>query len=50
LIGGVLPADKGSISICGQDMTQVSSGARDQLRADHLGIIFQQFNLLPILA
>lgn len=50
LIGGVLPTDMGSISICGQDITKLSSGRRDQLRADHLGIIFQQFNLLPYLS
>jgi len=49
LIGGVLPVDTGAISICGQDITQVSAAQRDQLRADHIGIIFQQFNLLPYL-
>jgi len=50
LIGGVLPAVTGLISICGQDITQLSAGQRDQLRADHIGIIFQQFNLLPYLS
>ena len=47
LIGGVLTPQAGHLSICGQDMTALSSGQRDQARADHLGIIFQQFNLLP---
>ena len=47
LIGGVLPPAAGSLSICGSDMTKISSGKRDKIRADHLGIIFQQFNLLP---
>lgn len=47
LIGGVLTPQAGHLSICGADMTALSSGQRDQRRADHLGIIFQQFNLLP---
>jgi len=50
LIGGVLTSDSGSVVICGQDITDIASGQRDQLRADHLGIIFQQFNLLPYLS
>jgi len=50
LIGGVLTPDSGAISICGQSLSDVSSGKRDQIRADHLGIIFQQFNLLPYLS
>ena len=47
LIGGVLAPQAGKLSLCGSDMTTISSGKRDKIRADHLGIIFQQFNLLP---
>ncbi len=47
LIGGVLSPQSGKLSICGLDMTQASPAKRDSIRADHLGIIFQQFNLLP---
>jgi len=47
LIGGVLTPQSGALSICGSDMTTLSSSQRDKARADHLGIIFQQFNLLP---
>ena len=50
LIGGVLTPGAGSVVICGQDIMEISSGQRDQIRADHLGIIFQQFNLLPYLS
>ena len=50
LIGGVLKPDKGSVSICGNKIVDISSGQRDQIRANHLGIIFQQFNLLPYLS
>ena len=49
LIGGVLRPHAGHISICGTDITTLPSGRRDQIRADHLGIIFQQLNLLPYL-
>jgi len=50
LIGGVLTPRTGSIQIKGEDIVGKSSAARDRLRADHLGIIFQQFNLLPYLS
>ena len=50
LIGGVLTPDAGSISISRQDITDITPGQRDQIRADYLGIIFQQFNLLPYLS
>jgi putative ABC transport system ATP-binding protein len=50
LIGGVLNPREGRISICGTDMTSLSSGRRDKMRADHLGIIFQQLNLLAYLS
>jgi putative ABC transport system ATP-binding protein len=49
LIGGVLQPKHGEISICGTDITPLSSSRRDKMRADHLGIIFQQLNLLPYL-
>jgi len=50
LIGGVLTPRHGSIHINGQTITSKTSAVRDQIRADHLGIIFQQFNLLPFLS
>ena len=50
LIGGVLSPQRGSIEVSGQPMSSMPSSRRDQLRADFLGIIFQQFNLLPYLS
>ena len=50
LIGGVLTPQAGSIRVAGHDMATIASSRRDQVRADHLGIIFQQFNLLPYLS
>lgn len=47
LITGVLSPSSGNISILGQALN--SQRRRDQFRADHFGIIFQQFNLIPYL-
>ncbi len=50
LIAGVLEAGQGEISVLGHDMTKMSGSQRDQVRADHLGVIFQLFNLVPYLS
>ncbi len=47
LLAGVVMPQSGSIELLGTDITQLSSSARDRFRAEHLGIIFQMFNLLP---
>ncbi|MNT21802.1 ABC transporter ATP-binding protein YtrE [compost metagenome] len=41
---------RGSIRLLGQELTELSAGARDTFRVDHTGYIFQQFNLLPFLS
>jgi ABC-type lipoprotein export system ATPase subunit len=46
LIAGILTADSGSVHIGDQDMTGLSEHARDRLRAQSIGYIFQTFNLL----
>ena len=50
VIAGVLEADVGKVSVLGQDLASLSSSARDRMRADHLGVIFQMFNLVPYLS
>jgi len=50
LIAGTLAKPGGVLRVCGRDLASLSGAARDRLRADHLGIIFQQFNLLPFLS
>lgn len=50
LIAGVLVAQSGSIEILGTPLGSMSSAARDRFRADHIGVIFQQFNLIPYLS
>lgn len=50
LIGGVLTARSGTVRILGEDLGAISAARRDRLRADHIGFIFQMFNLLPYLS
>jgi len=50
LLGGVQLAKRGSIRLLDQELSGLSSSARDRFRVDHTGYIFQQFNLLPFLS
>jgi putative ABC transport system ATP-binding protein len=50
LIAGTLLPQAGAVRVAGEDVATRSGPARDRLRADHLGIVFQQFNLLPFLS
>ena len=50
LLAGVLVANEGTVKILGQDFTDLSQTQRDRQRADHIGFIFQQFNLIPYLS
>jgi putative ABC transport system ATP-binding protein len=50
LMAGVLTARQGHVLLLGQDWAALPGGARDRRRADHVGVIFQQFNLLPYLS
>lgn len=47
LICGILAASQGSIHINETNLSLLASAARDRFRAEKIGIIFQQFNLLP---
>ncbi|NMG34401.1 ATP-binding cassette domain-containing protein [Azoarcus sp. TTM-91] len=50
LIGGVLLPDAGTVAVHGQDLAALPAGRRDRYRADHVGFVFQLFNLLPYLS
>lgn len=50
LLAGVLRATSGSVRVLGADFSAMSSGARDEFRARHLGYVFQMFNLIPYLS
>jgi len=47
LICGIVAPQTGEIDILGTDITKLAASARDGFRAEHFGIIFQIFNLLP---
>lgn len=50
LLCGLLRPSSGSLSVLGQDLTRMSGHARDRFRAQHMGVVFQQFNLIPWLS
>lgn len=50
LIAGIALPWQGHISIIGHPLEQLSAAQRDRFRAEHLGVMFQQFNLLPYLS
>lgn len=47
LISGIVTADSGSIKLDGMELNKFSESARDRIRADKMGYVFQTFNLLP---
>ncbi|MEM6406833.1 MAG: ABC transporter ATP-binding protein [Pseudomonadota bacterium] len=49
LIGGLDQADSGTIRFNGRDVTTLGDTERAALRRDEIGLIFQQFNLIPSL-
>ncbi len=50
LLAGVLLPGEGRVEVAGHALQAMRGAARDRFRADHLGVIFQQFNLLPFLS
>jgi len=49
LLSGIHRPRVGSVKILNEDINRLSHSKRDKCRADHFGIIFQQFNLLSYL-
>lgn len=49
LIGGLDRVDEGSITVGGREVTTMSDTERADLRRSDVGVIFQQFNLIPSL-
>ena len=50
LVGGILVSGSGSLKVLGQELRNFSRSGRDAFRVDHIGFIFQLFNLLPYLS
>ena len=49
LVGGLDTADNGVVAIDGTDLTPLDDAGRAALRRGTVGVIFQQFNLIPSL-
>lgn len=47
ILGGLLVPQQGTVSVLDNTLNRLSSSKRDRFRAQHIGIIFQQFNLIP---
>jgi len=50
LLAGVVVPQRGSLRVLGTEISRLAGSARDTFRADHFGIIFQMFNLVPYLS
>lgn len=50
VITGVLGASGGTVAVLGRDLARLRPGERDALRGEHIGYIFQMFNLIPYLS
>ncbi|WP_036186328.1 ABC transporter ATP-binding protein [Marinimicrobium agarilyticum] len=50
LLAGIILPQNGRVELLGQSMNALSGRARDRFRARHIGVVFQQFNLIPYLS
>ncbi len=49
LIGGLDIPHEGSVKLSGVDIAGISGAALSDFRRDHIGFIFQSYNLIPVL-
>ena len=50
LLAGILAPSSGTLTVAGHDFHTLGQGQRDRVRGADIGVIFQQFNLLPFLS
>jgi putative ABC transport system ATP-binding protein len=50
LLAGVTTPEQGSLQVLGKRLERLGSVERDHFRANHIGYIFQMFNLIPYLS
>ncbi len=50
ILSGILTGNTGVVSVLGQRLDHMSGRQRDRFRANHIGYVFQQFNLVPYLS
>ncbi|MBX6316504.1 MAG: ABC transporter ATP-binding protein [Isosphaeraceae bacterium] len=49
VVAGILDCDEGTVDIFGERVSAMSDGQKTRFRAQNIGFIFQQYNLLPAL-
>jgi putative ABC transport system ATP-binding protein len=49
ILNGLLSVNSGHVKVLGQHLNKMTSRQRDNFRANNIGYIFQQFNLIPYL-
>lgn len=50
LLAGLEVPSQGEISVFGESLSSMNTLERDRFRANHIGVVFQQFNLIPYLS
>jgi putative ABC transport system ATP-binding protein len=50
LVGCLDQPTQGTIEVCGQRVAEISDDRLSEFRARHIGFIFQNFNLIPVLS
>ena len=50
VLAGVLKPEEGEVKVLGRDLGSLSGAQRDAFRAEHIGYVFQMFNLIPYLS
>jgi putative ABC transport system ATP-binding protein len=50
LLSGMQLPTKGQVEVLGMPISSLNGAKRDRFRAQHIGVIFQQFNLIPWLS
>ena len=50
LLSGTLTPGSGDIRLFGEEFSELPPRKRDKFRARHIGVVFQQFNLIPYLS
>ena len=47
LLCGILTPKRGKVALLGEVFSDMTTRKRDRFRARHIGVVFQQFNLIP---
>jgi putative ABC transport system ATP-binding protein len=50
IIGGLEPVSRGQVLLDGRDLAQLAEPELTRFRRDRIGVVFQSFNLLPLLS